>query len=85
MEDFRLMVNDCIRIGLEERDGRDGGEIITSMRKLSLCVLSSSARSVRPPHVLSTHRHLKGCGHLEKLPQSEEEKEESRDAEAPIR
>ena len=33
LEDFRLMVNDCIRIGLE-KEGQ--GEAISSMRRLSL-------------------------------------------------
>ena len=34
LEDFRLMVNDCIRMGLEKEEQE--GIVITSMRKLSL-------------------------------------------------
>ena len=33
LKDFRLMVNDCIQVGLKKEEQ---GEIITSMKKLSL-------------------------------------------------
>src|SRR5439155_4795592 len=67
LEDFRCMVNDCVRIGLREN--------LTSMKSLSLSV--PPALSLQRSDLLSLHRHQQGRRDTAELPKGAEEESES--------